>query len=112
MFVVRASGGYGFAVRLARTGGAPADCLLRLGAGRRNLVRRIELNMAGETTLPNPPVSLRLRQGLLPMAAVVGCWQGDRPVGPGDVTLLVRAPDTAVFRPFEAADMIKPGQAD
>lgn len=109
-FVVRTPGLYAFSARLTRTGTQSANCLVRLASGRHQMLRTVVLNTAGTAVLNFAPTEFRLEPGLFFLQVAEGCWRGDRMVGAGELTLLVRHPDDTALKPATADEVIKPVQ--
>ena len=106
-FVVQTPGVYAFSVRLTRSSDQSANCVMRLGSAKHRMVRNVNLNINGQTILNYPPTEFRLEPGLFLLDVVAGCWRGDRAVGPGDATVLVRHPGAQSLQPVAAYEIIR-----
>jgi hypothetical protein len=106
-FVVLTPGLYAFSVRLARSGTQSADCVARLNSTRHRMVRNINLNTDSSAVLTYKATQFRLEPGLFKVGVGVGCWRGDRELGAGDLTLMVRTPGEATLRPATADELMR-----
>jgi len=107
-FVVPTPGLYAFSVRLARSGTQSADCVARLNSTRHRMIRNVNINMDSSAVLTYPATQFRLEPGLFKVGVGVGCWRGDREMGAGDLTLMVRKPGEATLRPVTADELMRP----
>ena len=107
-FVVLTPGLYAFSLRLIRSGTQSADCLARLYSTRHRMVRNVTLNSDSGAVLTYTATEFRLEPGLFQLGVAVGCWRGDRVLGAGDLTLLVRKPGEATLRPAVADELMRP----
>jgi hypothetical protein len=107
-FVVLKPGLYAFSVRLTRSGTETGDCVVRLNSTRHRMVRTLTLNTGGSAVLTYPATQFRLEPGLFKVAVGVGCWRGDRELGAGDLTLMVRKPGEATLQPASADELMRP----
>jgi hypothetical protein len=109
-FVVQTPGLYAFSARLVWQGAQSADCLVRLVTPRHTMLRNVTLNIESQGAVNYPPTTFTLQKGLLGLRAAAGCWRGDRAVGPGTLTLMVRRPGQAAFSPAAVDELIRPIQ--
>ncbi len=107
-FVVETPGLYAFSLRLALSGTQSADCLARLSSPRHRMLRNITLNTQSRAVLSYPETRFRLERGLFKVGVAVGCWRGDRVLGTGDLTLMVREPGETALRPATANELLRP----
>ncbi len=107
-FVAQIPGLYAFSARLSRAGTQSADCLVRLGSFGHPMIRNINLNTESHAVLTYPTTQFRLAPGLFRVGVGVGCWRGDRVLGAGSLTLMVRTPGEAAMRPATAWELMRP----
>ena len=107
-FVVLTPGLYAFSVRLARSGTQSADCVARLNSTRHRMIRNVTLNTDGSAVLTYKTTLFRLEPGLFRVGVGVACWRGDRELGAGDLTLMVRKPGEATLRPATKVELMMP----
>ena len=107
-FAIQKGGLYAFSARLKRAGTQSANCIVRFGSTHHRILRNVVLNVAGDAVLNFPPTEFRLDPGLFLLGLAVGCWRGDLMAGPGEVTLMVRHPGDAAFKPATADEVLRP----
>jgi hypothetical protein len=106
LFVAQTPGLYAFSVRLVRSGTQSADCVVRFRSAKHWMVRNVRLDIAGTAVVTYPPTEFRLEPGLVSLTVAVGCWRGDRMVGGGDLTLMVRHPGETALKPAAADEIV------
>ena len=105
-FVVQTPGLYVFSVRLTRSGTQSADCGARLNSTHHQMIRNVNLNIDGGAVVNYPPTQFRLEPGLFRVGVGIGCWRGERELGGGNFTLLVRAPGETALRPAKTDELM------
>lgn len=108
-FTVRTGGLYALSARLTRAGTQSANCVVRLNAAHHRILRNEVLHAAGDAVLDFPPTEFRLDPGLFRLNLAVGCWRGDIMAGSGELSLMVRHPGDAAFKPATADELMRPG---
>jgi hypothetical protein len=106
MLAVKTAGVYAVSLRLERDSPEPANCLTRLFFARYRLVSNLILGITGHAVRDYDPDQFVLQPGLYPIAVGFACWRGDRMVGPGAVTVLIRRPGEAALAPLRADEIM------
>ncbi|WP_018263105.1 hypothetical protein [Methylobacterium sp. WSM2598] len=108
LLAVQDPGSYGFAMRIERGAGPPADCLRRLIVAGQRLFSVVSVNLGEGTTRDVPPVALDMTPGLYRITAYFGCWRNGQPVGPARGVVLVRRPGDATPLPARPGEILRP----
>ena len=107
-FAATTPGLYAFSARFTRSSPQSADCLVWLETPKHRMVRNVNLNLNGQAVLNFVPTAFELQPGLFVLEVAVGCWRGDRMVGPGELTVMVRHPGETGLQPARDDELIKP----
>ncbi len=105
---IRDAGRTSLALRLDRSGGPTADCLLRLAINGHRVVSSYELNLEPSASKTLAPLEFDFRPGLYRVAAVFGCWRGPHMVGGAKLSVLIRHPGEPGLHPVGAEDILRP----
>jgi hypothetical protein len=105
--VVRQPGIYALSARLDRPGGAPVNCLTRLGFGPNRVMSHVTLDVGSLSMTYDDAAWFDLQPGLYNMAWAFGCWHDHTMAGPGHMTILLRRPGEDALLPIKPEDFVR-----
>ena len=105
---VRDAGRTTLALRLDRSDGATANCLLRMAINGHRIVSSYEINLAPFASKTLDPVSLELQPGLYSIAIGFGCWREQQMVGSARLSVLIRRPGEPSLHSVGPDEILRP----